>query len=822
MSQMNSSRWVGWLVALLVCLFFGLGARIALAQDTVAPAAAQKSVVIVGSDGAPVPFATIQNRNSGVAISADALGNAILPPAASRDTLVVRSLGHMDLVVPASRRIPEELRLVTDPISLEAVQVVSESASNDVMTAKISTLQLSSLTPVEPVQRIEVPQTSADLLWSTGSVLVQQSQQGGGSPIVRGFEANRVLLVIDGVRLNNAIYRSGHLQNAITIDPNILERTDVIMGPNSVVYGSDALGGVIHYRTRTPRFRTYKWKTRVTTAYRTPNQSSTLHADVEYGSNRFATLTSVTASRFGDLRMGTWRPHGNSTWGLDTLYAARIDGVDSLLVNEDPTLQVGSGYDQIDLLQKFRFNLGDAGNLGLNFQYSNSTNIPRYDVSADQSGGTLKWAEWDYGPQKRLMVSANYSLYANRLAGIQFQAITAYQQIEELRIQRRFGSDERETQHEIVDVWSGSLAATRGFRGKVFLSSGLDYSLNQVESLAERTHLMTAETEAISTRYPSGGSSMNMLGGFFSFRYNMRQRGEVTAGVRYSNNRLEAAFLPDPAYSLPFEQIESQKGAWTGGISARINATESWSFATSLSSGFRHPNIDDVGKVREKGGYVIVPNDSLRPEYLYSADQTIIWNLRGKGLLEVRATGFATLWKDAIVPMNAELGGDTMMWIDGDSARVQTNVNASSAVIRGARLTLAAQLFPKITLEGAINWTYGQERDTDSPLSHIPPTFGRVAVDYEHKWLTLVLHSQFSGFKPIERFGPGATDNPDLMLPEGAPAWWTLNLEGRFRLSDGFEIRLAGRNLLDQHYRVFASGISAPGRGLHASAHFMF
>jgi hemoglobin/transferrin/lactoferrin receptor protein len=94
--------------------------------------------------------------------------------------------------------------------------------------------------------------TSADLMQSTGNILVQKSQLGGGSPIIRGFEANKVLIVVDGVRMNNAIFRGGHLQNIITMDNSMLEKTEILYGPGSVVYGSDALGGVMHFYTKNP------------------------------------------------------------------------------------------------------------------------------------------------------------------------------------------------------------------------------------------------------------------------------------------------------------------------------------------------------------------------------------------------------------------------------------------------------------------------------------------------------------------------------------------------------------------------------------------
>ena len=96
-------------------------------------------------------------------------------------------------------------------------------------------------------------QTTADILAEVPGIKIQKTQFGGGSPVIRGMEANRILLVVDGVRMNNAIYRKGHLQNSITVSPNLLERIEVIFGPSSVVYGSDALGGVIHYYTRTPK-----------------------------------------------------------------------------------------------------------------------------------------------------------------------------------------------------------------------------------------------------------------------------------------------------------------------------------------------------------------------------------------------------------------------------------------------------------------------------------------------------------------------------------------------------------------------------------------
>lgn len=147
--------------------------------------------------------------------------------------------------------------------------------------------------------------TTAELLQNTGTVFVQKSQLGGGSPVIRGFEASRILLVVDGVRMNNAIYRAGHLQDIITVDQSMLDRVEVVSGPNSVAYGSDALGGTIHMITRTPKFRTAGARSVLADAFfrfGTAATEKTAHAGFELRGERIASFTSITASDHGDLR----------------------------------------------------------------------------------------------------------------------------------------------------------------------------------------------------------------------------------------------------------------------------------------------------------------------------------------------------------------------------------------------------------------------------------------------------------------------------------------------------------------------------------------
>ena len=831
MEQRSRTKKQFWQTAnrlcLVACLLFS---GVLNAQETAAKKAAAKpeKIQAVSSNGAvPVPYAVIVNKNTGVQVMTDEAGNATIQRNVQLDTLLLRSVGFMDMVIYPGQAVPDQVRMVEDMISLEQAEVVIQGVAS-AETVALSSIALASKQGPKPVVQLEVPQTAAELLWSTGSVLVQQSQQGAGSPILRGFEANRVLLVVDGVRMNNAIYRSGHLQNAITVDPNILDRTDVLLGPNSILFGSDAMGGVIHYHTRTPRVGNRGLKTRVSTAFRSPNQSTMVHGDVEYSGRNWATLTSFSHARYGDLRMGKWRLHGDATWGLDSVYVVRENGMDHVRINEDANVQLGSGYDQTDFLQKLRYQT-HRGVWDLNLQWSTSSDIPRYDVSFETNGDAPKWATWNYGPQRRSLASLRYGSSIARW-DIAWNTVVSVQTIEESRIKRRFGSDWQETQRENVRIWNGYTTASKRFYNGLNVTAGINVGWDAVESTAQALNIETDAVEAADTRYPNGGSGMRTLASFANTQMRWRQH-RFTGGLRWSQSRLDAAFDAGVGYSLPFDEVNMQNSALTGGVSDRwVSPSRVWSLNTGFSTGFRHPNVDDMGKVREKGGYVLVPNDALQPEYLYSIEQSIHWDWQARQLLNVTLSGFGSRLNDAIVPQLTELNGDPLFFIDGDSAWVQTHVNASHALIAGLRGEVHAQLTKAWGIEAAVNWTVGDQFIPDEttgemerlPMSHIPPVFGRVASDIEGRWWTFEWYVLFSGAKDASRFGPYATDNLDLMLATGAPSWWTLNAEFSAKLHEKLECRLGVRNLLDMHYRVFASGISAAGRGVYVSAHAAF
>ena len=331
------------------------------------------------------------------------------------------------------------------------------------------------------------PQTSADLLAQQGAVFVQKSQMGGGSPNLRGFEANKVLLVLDGVRMNNAIYRSGHLQNVITIDPSLVERTEVLFGPASVIYGSDALGGVMHFQTKKPEISgsgKFEQSTQADIRFSSANQEKRVHADLNLGWEKWASLTSFSFTNFGDLRTGKRGiEQFPVSWRRDSMIRT-IDGWDFMVPTQANHLLSPTGYSQVDLAQKFLYLQSERVQHYLNLQYSTSTDIPRFDRLTQIRNDRLHFAEWYYGPQTRLL--ASYSLKIHQTTPLfDYLSITAaYQNIQESRHSRSFQSPQRNHREELLHIGTLNLDASKRLSEAHRLNYGVEFSLNEVLSTA--------------------------------------------------------------------------------------------------------------------------------------------------------------------------------------------------------------------------------------------------------------------------------------------------------------------------------------------------
>jgi hemoglobin/transferrin/lactoferrin receptor protein len=668
-------------------------------------------------------------------------------------------------------------------------------------------------------------QNSGDLLINSGNVYVQKSQQGGSSPVIRGFEASRVLLIVDGVRLNNAIYRSGHLQNAITVDQNMLERVEVMYGPASTIYGSDALGGVIHFRTKSPLLSVSDKllvKSTGFVRYSSVNNEKTGHADASLAGKKFGWLQSYTYSDFGDMKMGNVYRDKYYNFGRRSQYIETINGVDKIVTNSDDRIQRFSGYKQWDITQKLLFRQSDKISHQLNFQYSNSSNVPRYDRLQDVRnfggtvGTTLRYAEWFYGPQTRIMGA--YELNIDSLFFLDvFKINLNYQDIKESRQQREYLRYDRfDSRREHVKVAAFTIDGKKIW-GNNELSMGIDGQLNDVKSVADRTNLITGAVSKLDTRYPDGTNKMNYFGLYAQHLVKLnKEKLVLNDGIRLQLVNLHSNIIDNSFFNLPVTDIKQSPFAVTGNLGAVYMPSPGLRITGNISSGFRAPNIDDAVRIFESSTAikrVIIPNADISPEYTYNFDFGFSQTILDKVQFEV--TGFYTLFKNAIATAPFKLNGQDSILYNGVKSAVYASQNVNKAYVRGINARLKIELGKKISFDNTVSQTYGRYKNpdgTEKPLDHVPPVFGKSNLTYTNNKFSTEVFGMYNGWKKIKDYNPDGEDNGQYATADGMPSWFTVNWRGSYMFNKNITLQLAVENIADKNYRYFASGFSAPGR----------
>jgi hemoglobin/transferrin/lactoferrin receptor protein len=677
-------------------------------------------------------------------------------------------------------------------------------------------------------------QTSADLIQNSGQVAMQRSQQGGGSPIIRGFEASRVLLVVDGVRMNNAIYRAGHLQNIITMDNNVLDRAEILFGPSSTVYGSDALGGVVHFFTRNPELATNDGLSvsgNTFVRFGSANNEKTGHIDFNIGGKRFASLTSFTLSDFGDLRMGERvnKSLGEDYWVRNQYAERNADNSGDILVqNSDPYVQKFSGYKQYDLLQKFLFKQNDRVQHLINFQYSTSSNIPRYDRLTDAQGTGLRSAQWYYGPQERMLLSYQFKITDLGKLADALTATASYQDIEESRNDRRFNNNN--LNHRIEKIKVGGLTIDLQKRIKANqLRYGFDGQFNSLTSTAFRENISNGTISSIDTRYPDGDNTLNYWALYATHTLPLNEKWTLTDGIRVGGSSLRSTFIDKTFFPFPYDDIK-QNNTYASGNLGIIYSPTSWKFSFMTSTGYRVPNIDDLAKVFESvqgspttTGILVVPNPDLGAEKTINGDLSITKFFGEKARLE--GVLFATNFFDAIATRPSTLNGQSTTNYNGFPANVVSSQNVGEAYIYGYSVSGSFEIINNLKLTASYNYTHGRvknENSPETPLDHIPPTFGRIGVNYTKAKIFAELFSNFNGWKRLSNYSSSGEDNLQYATPEGMPSWYTINLRASYTLNKVFTLQAGVDNILDLQYRQFASGINSPGRNIFGTLRVSF
>lgn len=749
-------------------------------------------------------------------------GNADLSAFTDTEDIFITHISHDKKTTSKTEILAQNAKIYLEPgenrLGEVILSVVKFEQRPEDVAQKISTI-----TPAEIA--FKNPQTAADMLAQSGGVYVQKSQLGGGSPMIRGFSTNRLLITVDGVRMNTAIFRSGNLQNVINVDPFALERTEVILGPGSVVYGSDAIGGVMNFYTKKPQFSIENdrfFSGNAVARYSTANEEKTGHIDFNFGTKKWAFFSSASYSDYDDLRMGS---HGPKDY-LRPDYVERINDEDVIVQNNNPNTQVPTGFDQLNLMQKARFMPNETWEYNLGVIYSTTSDYSRYDRLTRRRGDQLRSAEWYYGPQNWFF--SNFQIDKKGYGPFYDKAklTFAYQNFEESRHDRNFGDDILFETEEQVDAYSAALDFNKKL-GDHQLFYGLEYVFNNVGSFGRQTNILDNSSVPDASRYPDG-SSWQSASAYASGQFRLAENVNLQSGLRYDQVLVNATF-DDSFYDFPFSKADINTGNLTGSLGLNWQASRILGWRFNFSTAFRAPNIDDVGKIFDsEPGSVVVPNPGLKAEYAYNYEIGV--NLNFENIVKIDFAGFYTKLDNALVRRDFNLGGETVIDYQGEPSKVQAIQNAAEAEVVGLEAGVDILFSKKLNLSSQINIIDGNEEEEDgstAPLRHAAPLFGNTHLVWQNEKFKFDAFAEYNGQLSANELAPSQVGNAYLYALDAsgdpyAPRWYTLNFAVQYKLNDSWQLTTALENITDQRYRPYSSGISAPGHNFIVALRYGF
>lgn len=759
----------------------------------------------------PIQNAEVSNASKAITVYSGNDGKVDLSLFKRNDTLYVNFLNYPEYVISYSEALSTGSIYMSDEI--QTYNAVVFSSSRSPQKKKDNANRIITISPDQ--FKMQNPQTTADLLATSGEVFVQKSQLGGGSPMIRGFSTNRVLIAVDGVRMNNAIFRSGNIQNVISVDPFTLARTEVFFGPGSTIYGSDAIGGVMNFLTLKPRYSNGKkiyFSGNIASRYSSANYEKTGHLDFSIGLKNLAFITSATFSDYDDLVMGSFGPDEY----LRNTYVNRIGNVDSVMVNSNPKVQKPTGFSQKNFMQKVAYRFKPGTELIYAFHFSETSEYSRYDRLIRPRGNTLRSAEWNYGPQLWMMNQVQFSHKSESKLFNTLLINLAHQRFGESRIDRDLNKLTRFTTEERVDALSLNIDFSKKIK-KNTLYYGFEQVTNDVGSKAKETDIITNNEVSGQSRYPDG-SKWNSTAVYANYTMKVNEVFDIQSGIRYNIFNLKSKF-DTSILKFPFAEANISNSALTGSLGLTYHPKNNWFFALNASTGFRSPNVDDIGKIFESTpGSVVVPNTELDAEYAMNFELSI--NKTFSEFFQFDITPFYTRLNNALVRRASQFNGEDSIDYKGVLSRVESVQNAAFAEVYGFQAGFKLNLPEGFSISSRITYTKGKEEldnGTTAPLRHAAPTFGVTHLTYVVNKLKADFYAMYNSEVSNSNLAPDE-QSKDYMYAKDedgkpySPKWLTLNFKMMYQLTTYLNLSTGVENIADIRYRPYSSGIVAPGR----------
>lgn len=664
------------------------------------------------------------------------------------------------------------------------VAPLTSAAENDeidevVVTATrraVSSDEVSSGLSVLSRERVEAEKLVTDSLASGVGVFLQQTTPGQGAAIIRGLKGSSILHLVDGMRLNNAIFRSAPTQYFALVPVTSVERIEVLRGTPTSLYGNDAVGGVVQLVTRVPQFDTDETELRgdAFVSFDTAELAKTTRATIDVGNRVLASSFSAEYLKTGDRRTGSGERIGPS--GYESK-AARL-------------LLAGTPDDN-------RSWLFDA-------HYLEQPETPRVDELVPGFGQSEpSSSEFFFAPNRRVFLHGRYTV-TDGLAGLDWNTDFAWQRIDDDRVSRDFESTERRRESNRSDLYGLTLSASRLGDGGSWIV-GAEFYHDEVASRRLEDDLLSGATQVLTPRFPDG-SRVRQAALYANSQRQLTARHNLSGGMRISNDDVT---LPSTAVSAAAAIDSTDISADAGWI---FDASDRWQLLANVGLGFRAPNVFDLGTLGNRpGNRFNIPNTTLDSERVRQFDVGVRYR---SDRLRIDVMAYALRYDDRITSL---LTGA----VTPDGRDIVQSANAAESSIRGVEAGVEFTISDALEARAVLNYSRGEQRAVGSgtePADRIPPFNGNIVLSYDYggsyrlqSWL------RFAGAQ--NRLS--ARDVGDTRIdPQGTPGWAMVGARVNKAYGDRWLLAVTLDNLLDKRYRVHGSGLDAPGRNLMLALRF--
>jgi outer membrane receptor protein involved in Fe transport len=654
----------------------------------------------------------------------------------------------------------------------EADEIIVTAAKKKQSIEKLSTA-------VSVVTKAEILEKNItllpDLLRDEAGVYIQQTTPGQGIPIIRGLKGSENVHLIDGMRLNTAFFRNSPNQYLALVDPFMTQQIEIIRGPASVLYGGDALGGVLNVITHTPSFSGNEWQHQgeFFVSYDTADEKALSHVSFDIGNEKVATTIGLSYQDIGTRRIGG---------GEDIPFTS---------------------YSSRAMNNKWLFNISEGKSLIFDLQYLTQPSTPRVDdLVAGYGQSQPDSSLFLFAPNLRQFAHLNYSdsqstsLYDNSDYHVSWQLIKDH------RIQSDFDNDNINTEQNESSLFSIQSSFNKQLNEKLDVVYGVDYYKDTISSARQRN--IDGETIIRESRFPDGSTMQHV--GFFADMTKYFTHQDLTFGLRYSDYNID---LNNPVIANDSLKIDDL--TWHVGLLHHIDNDNN--LFANLGRGFRPPNIFDLGQVGERpGNRFNVINTDVKPETVHTLD--LGWKHFGD-VYTVDFTVFYSQYNDKIA--SVETGDLT----DEGQIIVQSQ-NINDVNLYGLESSLSYKINADSEFSAVMNYTWGEETTAEisEPADRIPPLNGYFGYKRKinEKWS---INPKIIYASTQDRLS--SRDVRDIRIhPNGTGGFVTYNIYANWKVTGASNVRFGFENIFDKKYREHGSGLSAAGRNLHASFNYLF